>query len=165
MRRLCECREPVAAKFWQIYHAKFPRHSYECHASVAQWLGNSLAKTSRLSGEKIKLKIRTNVVRHSHKCRATVIRIKMKISYNCGKVVRHSHKCCTTTVVHRGTIARLSQDIFSKLDRNSQVCRINVYSMRRQGESCIYIVNLCRKIVTNYSGTSLKLSHSSEIGA
>ena len=75
-RRSCECRELVAAKFWRIYIAKFSRHSYECRASVARRSRDSLAKTSRLSGEKIKLSdIRTNVARHSHECRATVVRI------------------------------------------------------------------------------------------
>ena len=63
VRRSCECREPVAAKFWRIYNAKF--------------------------------------LRHSHECRATVVRIKMKMSYIRGTVVRHS----VTTVV------RLSRDI------------------------------------------------------
>ena len=68
-RRSCECRELVAAKFWRIYNAKFWRHSYECRASVARRSRDSLAKTSRLSGEKIKLSdIRTIVARHSHKC-------------------------------------------------------------------------------------------------
>ena len=62
------------------------------------------AKTSRLSGEKIKLSvIRTNVERHSHECRATVVRIKMKIRYIRGKVVRHSHEC-------RATVVRQSRD-------------------------------------------------------
>ena len=76
VRRSCECRELVAAKFWRIYNAKFSRHSYECRASVARRSRDSLAKTSRLSGEKMKLSdIRTNGVRHSHKCRATVVRI------------------------------------------------------------------------------------------
>ena len=37
--------------------------------------------------------------------------------------------------------------------------------MRPQCESCVYIVNLCREIVANYSRTSLQLLHSSEIGA
>ena len=75
-RRSCECRELVAAKFWRIYNAKFSRHSYECRASVARRSRDSLAKTSRLSDEKIKLSdIRTNVTRHSHECRATVVRI------------------------------------------------------------------------------------------
>ena len=114
-RHLCECREPVAAKFWRIYHAKFSRHSYEYRASVARRSRDSLAETSRLSG-KIKVSdIRTNVtgVRHSHECRATIVRIKMKISYIRGKVVRHSNEC-------RATIARQSRDIFSKLDRNSR---------------------------------------------
>ena len=76
VRRSCECRELVAAKFWRIYNAKVSRHSYECRASVARRSRDSLAKTSRLSGEKIKLSdIRTNVARHSHECRATVVRI------------------------------------------------------------------------------------------
>ena len=37
--------------------------------------------------------------------------------------------------------------------------------MRLQHESFVYIVNLCRVIVANYSRTSLRLSHPSEIGA
>ena len=37
--------------------------------------------------------------------------------------------------------------------------------MRLQHESFVYIVNLCRVIVANYSRTSLRLSQSSEIGA
>ena len=66
-RRSCECRELVAAKFWRIYNAKFSRHSYECRASVARRSRDSLAKTSRLSGEKMKLSnIRTNVARLSY---------------------------------------------------------------------------------------------------
>ena len=62
---------------------------------------------------------------------------------------------------------RQSQDtgISSKLDRNSLICRINVHSVRLQRERCVYIVNLCRKIVSNYSQTSLQSLHSSEIGA
>ena len=68
-RRSCKCCELVAAKFWQIYNAKFLRHSYECRASVARRSRDSLVKTSRLSGKKIKLSdIRTNVARHSHEC-------------------------------------------------------------------------------------------------
>ena len=61
-RRSCERRELVAAKFWGIYNAKISRHSYECRASVARRSLDSLAKTSQLSREKIKLNdIRTNV--------------------------------------------------------------------------------------------------------
>ena len=37
--------------------------------------------------------------------------------------------------------------------------------MRLQHESFVYIVNLCRVKVANYSRTSLRLSHPSEIGA
>ena len=137
VRRSCECREPVAAKFWRIYNAKVSRHSYDGRATVLR----KHANTSRLSGEKIKLSdIRTNVVRHSHECCATFVRMKMKINYIRGKVVRHSHECLTTVV-------QQSRDIFSKLYRNSRICRINVHSMRLQSESCVYIVNLCREIV------------------
>ena len=45
VRRSCECREPVAAKFWRIYNAKFSRHSYECRASVARQSRDSLETT------------------------------------------------------------------------------------------------------------------------
>ena len=62
----CECREPVAAKFWQIYNAKFSRHSYECRASVAQRSHDSLETTC----EKLATTwrdIRMNVARLSYK--------------------------------------------------------------------------------------------------
>ena len=42
---LCECREPVAAIFWQIYNAKISRHWYKCLASVVQRSCDSLEKT------------------------------------------------------------------------------------------------------------------------
>ena len=143
MRNFCDTRTNVV------------RVSHDGRATVLR----QHAKNSRLPGKKIKLSdIRANVVRHSHECRATVVRIRMKIRYIRGKVVRHSHEC-------RATVVRQSRDIFSKLDRNSRICRINVYSMRLQHESFVYIVNLCREIVANYSRTSLRLLHSSEIGA
>ena len=76
------------------------------------------AKTSRLSGEKIKLSdIHTNVVRHSHECGATV-RIEMKISYIRGKVVRHSHEC-------RATVARYIFKIRLKFANLSHKCLFN----------------------------------------
>ena len=59
---------------------------------VARQSYENMRKTSLLSGEKIKLSdIRTNVVQHSHESCATVVRIKMKISYISGKVVRLLH--------------------------------------------------------------------------
>ena len=66
----------------------------------------------------------------------------------------------------RATVARQSRGIFSKLDRNSRICRINVHSMRMQRKSCVcLIVNLCREIVENYnSRTCLQSSHTSEVG-
>ena len=60
----------------------------------------------------------------------------------------------------RATVARQSRVIFSKLDRNSRICRLNVHSMRMQRKSCVCLIdNLCREIVQNYSRTSLQLSH------
>ena len=44
-RRSCECCEPVAAKFWRIYNAKFSRPSYKCRASVARRSRDSLETT------------------------------------------------------------------------------------------------------------------------
>ena len=83
---------------------------------VARQSYENMRKTSQLSGEKIKLiDIRTNIVQHSHECCATVVRIKMEISYIPGKVVR--------------------EPLFSKLDRNLRICRINVCSMRLQRET------------------------------
>ena len=95
---------------------------------------------SLLSGEKIKLSdIQTNVVRHSNECLATIIGVKMKLSYIC-------HKCLAT-------VMRLSHDsrqIYLKTQAEIlQNCRINVHSMRLQHEICIYIVSLCREIVAN----------------
>ena len=59
---------------------------------VVQQSNENMRKTSQLSGEKIKLSdICTNVVQHSHECCATVVRIKMEISYIPGKVVRLLH--------------------------------------------------------------------------
>ena len=79
VRRTCERREPVAAKFWRIYNAKFSRHPYECHASVVRRSRDSFEKTcehlATISGEKIKLlatsirmscDTRTNVARLSY---------------------------------------------------------------------------------------------------
>ena len=88
-----------------------------------------------LPGEKLKLsEIRMIVVQHSHECLATVVRMKIKLIHG--------------NVGHT-TVARLSRDIFSQLDGNLRICRINVHSMRLQHESCVYIIYLCRKIVEN----------------
>ena len=141
----------------EIYDIKFSPHSYECRASVARRSRDSLEK----SCEHLATIWRENKTkRHSYECRATlsqtchatVVRMKIKISYIRGKVVRHSHECLATVV-------RQSRDTYSKLDRNSRICRINVHSMRLQRESCVYeyIINLCREIVANYSQTSLQL--------
>ena len=47
VRRSCECREPVAAKFWRIFNAKFSRHSYEFRASVVRRSRDSIEKTCK----------------------------------------------------------------------------------------------------------------------
>ena len=95
------CRLKILANLQCEIFATLVRMSCKCRTTVLR----KHAKTLRLSGEKIKLSdIRTNVVRHSHEFHATVIRIKMKISYIRGKVVRYifkirlkfanlSHKC------------------------------------------------------------------------
>ena len=124
----CEFLATVLRIFWQT----FARHSCECRASVVRIFmrtgreglvhvscdGRATvlrkhANTSRLSGEKIKLSdIRTNVVRHSHECRATVVRMKMKISYSRGILSRMSRDCHTTVAPRdcHTTVARLSRD-------------------------------------------------------
>ena len=74
-----------------MYNAKFSRHSYECRASVARRSRDSLAKYSRLSGEKIKLSDnRKNFVRHSNECRATFVRQSRDIF---SKLDRNSQIC------------------------------------------------------------------------
>ena len=95
------CRRKILANLQCKIFATLVRVSHDGRATVL----SKHAKTSRLSGEKIKLSdIGTTVVRHSHECRATVVRIKMKIRYIRGKVVRYifkirpkianlSHKC------------------------------------------------------------------------
>ena len=134
------------------------RVSHDCCATVLR----QHVKNSRLSGEKMKLSdIRMNVVRHSHEYHATVLQIKIKIRYIRGKVVRHSHEC-------RATVVRQSRDSRATVARYIFKIRpkyANVYLMRLQHESFVYIVNLFHVIVANYSRTSLRLSHSSEIGA
>ena len=145
-RRSCECRELVATKFWRIYNAKFWGHSYGCRASVARRWHDSLATIWR----------ENKIKRHSYDSRATLARMSRDCRTNLYENKLHSRES-------RETLSRMSRDIFSKLDRNSRICRKNVYSMRLQ--RCVYIVYLCREIVANYSRTSLQLSHSSEIGA
>ena len=80
---------------------------------VARQSNENMRKTSQLSGEKIKLSdIRTNVVQHSHECCATVVRIKIKISYIPGKVVRM-------------TVARFIFKIRPKFENLSHKCLFN----------------------------------------
>ena len=153
----------VSRTCWRIYNAKFSRHSYECRASVVRRSRDSLEKTC----EHLATIWRENITkRYSYECRATLSRMSRDCRTNenenklqvRGKVVRHSHEC-------RATVVRLSRDIFSKLDRNSRICRINVHSLRLQRESFVYIVKFSRELFANYSRTSLQLSHSSVIGA
>ena len=99
--------------------------------------------------------------RHLYECHVTLTRMSRDCRTNLNENKLHSRESCETLT----NVARLSRYIFSKLDRNSRICRINVYSMRQQRESCVYIIYLYREIVANYSRTSLQLSRSSEIGA
>ena len=76
MRVSRTCRREILANLQCESFAALVRMSRECCTTVARRSRDGLAKTSRLSGEKIKLSdIRTNVARHSHECRATVVRI------------------------------------------------------------------------------------------
>ena len=99
---------------------------------------------SGLSGEKIHLRNTcTNVMRHSHECLVTVVRVRMKFRYIQENVARCSHECLLTVVC-------VTRDyIFAKFGRNSLKYRINVHSLRLQRESCLFIIYLCRKLVTN----------------
>ena len=130
----------------------------------------NVARVSRQSCENLATIWRENKTkRHSYDSRATLARMSRDCRTNFNENKLHSRESRETLSRMsrdcRATVARLSRDIFSKLDRNSRICRKNVYSMRLQRESCVYIVYLCRKVVANYSRTSLQLSHSSEIGA
>ena len=151
-RATVECRKPVAVKFWRIYNAKFSRHSYKCRASVARRSRDSLETTY----ENLATIWRENKTkRHPYECRATLARMSSDCRTNRNENKLHSQESRETlSRMSRdchATIARQSRDIFSTLGRNSRICRMDVYSMRLQHESCVYIVNLCREIVANYS--------------
>ena len=134
-------------------HTNVVQVSYDGHVTVLR----KHANTSQLSGERIKLRfIRTNVLRHSHKCVATVIRMKMKISYICRKVVKRYHEFPATVVRQLGDYSATVARYIFKIRPYSRICRINVHSLRLQCESCVYIVNICREIVANYSRTGLQ---------
>ena len=94
------CRQEI---FANLHNAKFSRHSYECRVSVVRRLCDSLANISRLSGEKIKLSdIRTN--ENENKLH----------SWESPETLSRMLRDCLATVAR-----------FSKLDRNSRICRIN----------------------------------------
>ena len=124
----------------------------------------------------LQCEIFATLVRMSRECRTTVARQScenLATIWEENKTLARMSRDCRTNLnenkLHsresRETPSRQSRDIFSKLDRNSRICRKNVYSMRLQRESCVYTVYLCREIVANYTRTSLQLSHSSKIGA
>ena len=80
MSRDCRATVDVRASVANLSPRNFGeftmRNFRDTRTNVARRSRDSLAKTSRLSGEKIKLSdIRTNVARNSHECRATVVRI------------------------------------------------------------------------------------------
>ena len=150
------CRREILANLQCEIFATFVR---ECRTTVARHSRENLATIWRENKTK----------RHSYECRATLARMSRDFRTNLNENKLHSRESRETLSRMsrdcRATVGRLSRDIFSKLDRNSRICRKNVYSMRLQRESFVYIVYLCREIVANYSRTSLQLSHSSEIGA
>ena len=159
MRVSRTCRREILANLQCEIFATLVRMSRECRTTVARQSCENLATIWRENKTK----------RHSYECRATLARMSRDCRTNLNENKLYSRESRETlsrlSCDSRATIARQSRDTFSKLDRNSRICRKNVYSMRLQRESCVYIVYLCREIVANYSRTSLQLSHSSEIGA
>ena len=159
MRVSRTCRREILANLQCEIFATLVRMSRECRTTVARQSCENLATIWRENKTK----------RHSYDSRATLARMSRDCRTNLNENKLHSRESRETLSRMsrdcRATVARQSRDMFSKLDRNSRICRKNVYSMRVQRESCVYIVYLCREIVANYSRTSLQLSHSSEIGA
>ena len=79
--RTCDVRASVANLSPRNFGEFTMRNFRDTRTNVVRVLRKH-ANTSRLSGKKIKLSdIRTNVMGHSHECRATVVQIKRKISY------------------------------------------------------------------------------------
>ena len=145
------CRREILANLQCEIFVTLVRMLRKCCTTVARQSCENLASW----GEKIKLsECHVKLARMSHDCRMNLNENKL-----------HSLESRETLSRSCVTVVRQSRDIFSKLDQNSRIYRINVYSMRLQRESCVYIIYLCREIVANYSQTSLQLSHSSEIGA
>ena len=161
MRVSRTCRREILANLQCEIFATLVRMSRECRTTVERQSCETLATTCIWRESKTK--------RHSYQCRVTLARMSRDCRTNLNENMLHSRESRETlsrmSRECRTTVAQLSRDIFSKLDRNSRICHKNVYSMRLQRESCVYIVYLCREIVANYSRTSLQLSHSSEIGA
>ena len=147
MRRSCGDRASVAnlspRKFGEFIMRNFrdtrmnvARVSYDGRATVLR----KHANTSRLCSEKIKLSnIRTNVIRHSHECLATVVRTKMKKSYIRGKVVIHSHECLANVVRqsrdYRAIVARYIFKLRPKFAKLSHKCPFNETATQRL---CLY---------------------------
>ena len=116
------------------YFARLSRYSWDVRGSVANLSPQNFGKFTMqnfcdapMNVVRVWYEVRATVLRkkmrehlatiwrenktkqHSFQCHATVIRMKMKISYIHGKVGRHSHESLVTVV-------RQSRDIFSKLD-------------------------------------------------
>ena len=90
--------------------------SYESRATVLEKKANK----SRLSGEKIKLSdIRMNGMRLSHKCLATVVQVRMKLSYP-----RETPEC-PVTVARVSRVVRYFCKIRPKFATLSHVCPFN----------------------------------------
>ena len=106
-----ECREPVAAKFWRIYSAKFSRHSYKCR--VVRRSRDSLEKTC----EHLATIWRENKTkRHSYECRATLSRMSRDCRTNENENEVHTRE-------NRETLSRMSRDCRTTVARLSRDSR------------------------------------------
>ena len=129
VRRSCECREHVAAKFWRIYNAKISQHSYDCRTNVVRQSRDSLQNTcEHLATIWREIKTRRHECREtrsrmSRDCRtnenetiATFVGIRTTLSRSFATVIRQSRD-------YRATVARYISKIRPKFSNLSHTCK------------------------------------------
>ena len=122
MRVTRTCRREILANLQCENVATLVRLSYDSRAIVLR----KHANTSQLSGEKIKLSdIHTNVVRHSHECLATVVRMKMKLKLNSWE----RRETISRMLHYRATVSRYMFKIRHKFANLSHKCPFNDTAM------------------------------------